>query len=188
MADDLLSGLMTQVAAGDANAFRHLTQKIGQRLFNIAFRLMGGQRELAEDAVQEALIKLWRTAPQWEPKAPVEAYAARLVYTCCMDQHRKRKNWTELPEEIPMAETILEELIARQEHIALSRAIDQLPERSRQAVLYSYMNEFSQKHIAHLMGTTEKAVERLIARARDQLRRILLTAQHDALKHQGRAS
>lgn len=164
---------MLKVTKGDNIAFRHLARNLSQRMFNLAYRLLGTHRSMAEDAVQEALVKLWRTAPNWKPDAPVTAYASRLVYTCCMDIHRKQKPAEELPEELAAPDTILDEMVSKNQRRVLLTTVDKLPDRQRQAILLHYMGEHSQRDVASILGTTEKAVERLLARARINLRELL---------------
>lgn len=165
--------LMSKVAKGDQIAFRKLANALGQRMFHLAYRLMGYQRGPAEDAVQEALIKLWKYAPNWEPTGSVQAYVSRMVYTSCMDLHRKEKPTEELPEEIPQQDTVLDIILDRQQREQLLGAIDQLPKRQKDAVLLHYMGEHSQRHVAQMLGTTEKGIERLLARGRKNLRDLL---------------
>jgi RNA polymerase sigma-70 factor, ECF subfamily len=179
MAVDENTELMTKAAAGDQNAFRFLAKNLGQKMFRLACRLTNYNQAMAEDAVQEALLKLWRTAPNWEPRASVEAYASRLVYTSCMDLHRRTKRTEEIPEDIAVNDDVLDNLMSRDQRKQLIAAIDKLPTNQRQAVLLFYMDEHSQRNVAHMMGTTEKAVERLLARARANLHGLLPTSMKE---------
>lgn len=168
------TALMQQVAKGDQNAFRTLAQALGQRMFQLAYRLCGYQLGPAEDAVQEALVKLWRIAPNWQPTGSVQAYASRLVYTCCMDIHRQNRPTEELTDDHHHEpDTILDTILNQQQRKMLLTAIHQLPTRQKDAVLLHYMGEHSQRQAATLLGTTEKGIERLLARARKHLRDVL---------------
>lgn len=162
--------LMLQAAKGDQRAFRLLAHALTQRMMNLAFRLLNYRRDLAEDAVQEALLKLWRTAPRWQPLAPVSSYAARLVYTSAMDIHRRSREFSEVPETMAADDDVAENVATIEENEILLTAVHQLPERQRDAVLFHYMGEQTHGEVAQQMGTTEKAVERLLARARENLR------------------
>jgi RNA polymerase sigma-70 factor (ECF subfamily) len=173
------TALMTQVAKGDQNAFSQLATALGQKMFHLAYRLMGYQRSAAEDAVQEALIKLWRFAPNWQPTGSVQAYISRLVYTSCMDIHRRTKPTEELPEELPQQDTILDTLLDQEQRRKLLDAVNKLPDRQKEAILLHYMGEHSQRHVAQLLGTTEKGIERLLARSRKRLRGLLTPAKQE---------
>ena len=173
MTNDVTRDLMIHVAGGDQRAFRLLAQNLGQRMFRVAARLMGHNKAQAEDAVQEALIKLWRHAPNWQPTGSVEAYASRLVYTCCMDIYRRQKPTDQIPEDLAVNDDVLDKLVSKQQRTQLLSAIEKLPKNQREAVLLFYMNEHSQRSVASMMGTTEKAVERLLARARKNLHGLL---------------
>lgn len=165
--------VMQKIAKGDEAAFRQLANALGQRMFHLAYRLMGYQRNLAEDAVQEALLKLWRFAPNWQPTGSVQAYVSRLVYTSCMDLHRKARPSEELPEDLAQPDTILETILDKEQRNLLLGAIDKLPKRQKDAVLLHYMGEHSQRHVAQMLGTTEKGIERLLARGRKNLKELL---------------
>jgi RNA polymerase sigma-70 factor (ECF subfamily) len=166
--------LMERAAKGDETAFRQLATALTQRMFNLAYRLMGYHRDAAEDVVQDALIKLWKSAPNWKPTGSLEAYASRLVYTTCMDSYRRRKPTEEIPETLATNDNDADDyIIIRQQRDALMDAIDRLPQRQKDATLLFYMNEFSQAHVAKILGTSEKAVEHLLARARKHLKEML---------------
>lgn len=173
--------LMQQSAKGDQRAFRTLAHNLGNKMFHLAYRLCGYQRSIAEDIVQESLIKLWRAAPNWQPTGSIEAYASRIVYNCCMDFHRQNRITEELPDEIPQEDTILSSLIDQQHRRILLQAIHQLPTRQREAILLYYMGEHSQNHVAKMLGTTEKSIERLLARGREKLRSTLPQAARDRI-------
>lgn len=167
--------LMKKVAEGDARAFRDLTLLLGPEMFRLAMRLLQSRRDLAEDAVQNALIKLWQTAPQWEPRAPLRAYVSRLLYTAAIDQHRRNKPHAELEDEAytdPSA-SAFDLLAAGQTRKNVLAALDTLNARQREAVLLYYMQEHPQKQVATILQTTEKGVERLLAKARKKLVTVL---------------
>jgi len=165
--------LMAQVAKGDQVAFRTLSEALANRMFQLAYRLMGYQRGPAEDAVQESLIKLWRSAPNWRPIGSVESYVSRIVYNSCMDMHRRQRPTEEIPEDYSVADTVLETILDQEQRQLLLGAIQKLPERQKDAILLHYMGEHSQRHVAKLLGTTEKGIERLLARGRKRLRELL---------------
>lgn len=157
---------MEQTAKGDQRAFRDLSAALGQRMFAMAFRLVNGDRAAAEDGVQDALIKLWQTAPRWKSGGSVISYACRLVYTSCIDLHRKKpKGYAgEVDDTIGVDETSTAQVLRKEQKQFLLDAIHRLPERQQEAILLTYFHENERREVAKAMDTTEKAVEHLIAR------------------------
>ena len=66
MDNHLLTEYMERAAKGDQRAFQSLAQALGQKIFALSFRLLSGDRAMAEDISQEVLIKLWQYAPKWQ--------------------------------------------------------------------------------------------------------------------------
>jgi RNA polymerase sigma-70 factor (ECF subfamily) len=166
--------LMEQSAKGDARAFGDLTRLIGQRMFALAYRLMGNNAAAAEDAVQDALIKLWMNAPRWQPTGTVLSYALTVVHHCCMDLHRKHKVTSELQDTVcDGAELVVDRMVENEQRVLLMAGIDRLPERQKTAVLLSYFSNESNRKIGEAMNISEGAVESLLVRARKTLARDL---------------
>ena len=167
---------MEQTARGSQQAFRQLARTLGPRMHGLAARLVGGNAAQAEDIVQEALIKLWQQAPKWQAGGSVAAYASRLVYTLAMDHHRRHHAALSLDDtamEIPEPETVTGGIAQKQTRNLLLGAMAQLPERQQQAVALAYFHEYRAQDIATALGTTEKAVESLLVRARKSLATLL---------------
>lgn len=166
--------LMGLAAEGDTNAFRQLAHRLGGAMHRQALQLLNGNAALADDAVQEALIKLWRGAPRWRPLivvgTPVESYVRKIVKTSCVDILRRHKPVDQLDEEMPAAADTALDTQTRHD---VSAAILQLAPRQQQAVKDFYLSGQSQREVAGRMGTTEKSVERLLAKARTRMRRYL---------------
>ncbi len=176
-----LTAWLQRAAEGDQTAFRRLAQALGQRMFALAFRLTGNNHATAEDVVQEVLVKLWQAAPNWQPEkghsGSVSAYVSRLVYTTAMDHHRRQSPLTRtladtgldaLPD-VPVPETATTRLLEAEQRQWLLKGLQQLPERQQQAVILSYFHAHQQRDVATALGTTEKAVESLLVRARRTL-------------------
>lgn len=168
MSDDL-NKLMKDIAEGDKVAFRELVQSVSEKMYRLCMRLTGGQQGLAEDALQEALIKLWVMAPRFENKGSVEAYIAKLIYSACMDQHRKQRLRSDMPDDIASTEDIAKNYAGLEKSMLILKAIEALPEKQKRAILLTYYDEQSNRTVAQIMQTTEKAVESLLVRARKTL-------------------
>lgn len=166
-----INQLMQQVAEGNENAFRDLARHVSPRALALATRLLNGDVSAAEDVLQEVLIKVWKHAPKWEAKGSAAGYVQRLVYTASIDRIRKVKPTSELVDDIaqdamPNAQQQLE---VKQQNQALYQLLNKLPERQRSAMVLTYLQEMPQKDVATTLGTSVKAVESLLIRAKRTL-------------------
>lgn len=177
--------LMAAFAAGDAAAARALTLRWTPRVLAQAWRMLGDRAE-AEDVAQEAMLRLWKVAPDWRPgEAQVSTWLYRVVANLCTDRLRRRKHRAgpgldDVPEprdDTPGAEARLQR-DAR--HAALSAALAELPERQRQAVVLRHLENLGNPEIAGIMDISPRAVESLTARGKRALA-ALLGRHKDAL-------
>lgn len=168
--------LLLAFAGGDAAAARALTGRLGPRVFSHAMRMLGDRAE-AEDVAQDALLKLWRIAPGWRVgEAKVTTWLYRVTANLCIDRMRKRRNGPdldavpELADEAPSAAKRLQQN-ARAE--ALQNALNDLPDRQRQAVILRHIEGLSNPEIGEIMDIGPRAVESLTARGKRALEVIL---------------
>lgn len=80
--------LMRQAAGGDAKAFERLVRHYQPRLQRFAARLLSGDTDAAQDATQEALLRLWRVRQRWLPCGSLEGFLLRAVRNICLDHAR----------------------------------------------------------------------------------------------------
>ena len=98
--------LLVLYANGDPAAARVLTLRLAPRALSYATRMLGDRAE-AEDVVQEAMLRLWRTAPHWRPgEAQVSTWLYRVVSNLCIDRKRAatRRRTSTLDETPDLAE------------------------------------------------------------------------------------
>ena len=125
---------------------------------------------------QEALLRLWRIAPQWrQGEAKVTTWLYRVVSNLCTDRLRKRRE-TDLST-VPEAQDdrIGPEGALQQEARfgALRDALAQLPDRQQQAVSLRHLEGQTNPQIAEIMGISTEALESLTARGKRALGAIL---------------
>lgn len=174
---DANAALMPRIAAGDRAAFDRLARRLHPTAQRIAARVLGPGPD-AEDAVQSALLNLWRKASQFDPaRGRVEPWFNRLVANACLDKRRTFRVVAPLDEAAghaspdPRADDIL---IAGDEQARVARAVAKLNPRQRAAIALFYGEDTSTNEVAAALETSPKAVEGLLARARAELARILL--------------
>lgn len=169
---DTDEALLAAYATGDARAAFVLTQRLAPRVFGHALRLTGNRAD-AEDITQEALLRLWRLAPDWRPgEAKISTWLYRVTGNLCIDRARARKPSVALDavaepaDDAPHATARLQDT-ARM--AALQAALADLPERQRQAVVLRHIEGLGNPEIARIMDMNVEAVESLTARGKRAL-------------------
>jgi len=175
--------LMVLFANGEPAAARILTSRLLPRVLNHAARILGDRAE-AEDVAQEAMLRLWRAAAEWQPGgAKPSTWLYRVTANLAVDRLRKSGRSVELDDSIepeddrPGAE---EQLVQAGRMAALDTALAQLPERQRQAVVLRHIEGVSNPEIAEVLGISVEAVESLTARGKRALAQAL-AGQKEAL-------
>ena len=179
------AALLARYAAGDAAAARQLTLRLTPRVFAHALRLLGNRAE-AEDVAQEALIRLWRIAPEWRAgEAKVSTWLYRVTANLCTDRLRRRKSVPlddapELPDPAQRAEDGLQQQARAS---ALQQALGALPDRQREAVVLRHIEGLGNPEIAAIMNIGPRAVESLIARGKRALTEMLAGRRNELGYH-----
>ena len=171
MSDVSDEALLVLYANGDAAAARSLTVRLAPRVLAHAFRMLNDRAE-AEDVTQEALMRLWKIAPEWrQGEAKVTTWLYRVTANLCTDRLRKvrMKDIDDVPEMADGAPSADEGLIDKARAQALNGALADLPERQRQAVVLRHIEGLQNPEIAEIMDISVEAVESLTARGKRAL-------------------
>ncbi|RDV03725.1 RNA polymerase sigma factor [Undibacter mobilis] len=172
--DDSDEALMGRVARGDQVAYRNLSLRHVPAMLGLARRILGNAAD-AEDVVQEAMLRVWTHAPRWEPLAAFRTWLTRIVVNLCLDRKRKAP-WVDLEAAGELADPAPnagEEAERTERDRQVDQAIGKLPDRQRTAIVLTYGDGMSNAEVAEVMGTTVSAVETLLVRAKQSLRRAL---------------
>src|SRR4051794_6315976 len=166
--------LMARTAQGDGRAFRMLAQRHAGRALRLAQRMLGNQA-LAEEIVQDALLRVWTNAPRWRPEAAFRTWLYRVVVNLCLNARRRRPDLPldaadHVADAAPDPEAILE---TRQRDLHLAAAIGALPSRQRAAIALTYQEGLSNAEVAAVLDTSVSSVETLLVRAKRMLRTAL---------------
>jgi RNA polymerase sigma-70 factor (ECF subfamily) len=172
--DDSDEALMARVAKGDQGAFRLLARRHLPAMVGLARRILGNAAE-AEDVVQEAMLRVWTHAPRWQPLAAFRTWLTRVVVNLCLDRKRRTplldlEAAGELADPAPGA---AEQAESAERERRLAAAIGKLPDRQRSAILLTYTEGMSNAQVADVLGTSVSAVETLLIRGKQNLRRAL---------------
>ena len=168
--------LMVLYANGDQDAARSLTYRHAPRVLALSRRLLRDMAE-AEDVAQDAMLRLWKVAPDWrQGEAKVSTWLYRVASNLCIDRLRKKKgaNLDDIPEPADDKPSIESRMQSNDRASALQTAMAQLPLRQRLAVTLRHIEELPNPEIAQIMDISVEAVESLTARGKRTLAGLLL--------------
>ena len=181
--DPLLAHLR-RALNGDKREAEALVRKISPKLFGAAFRILQNAND-AEEIVQEALIKLWKTGPDWKTgRALIETWAYRVVMNLCFDRLKSQKRYVydEADENLPdNAQSAENALMFQEISNEIDRALLSLPPRQRAVIVLTYFEGLGGKEAAAALETSVEAVESLLARAKKFLRAELTNSEPEIL-------
>ena len=184
-ARDTDTELIQQIVQGDERAFDQLVSKYQHSVFNIIYRYIGNYEDV-EDVAQEVFIKIWQNAHSFKGKSKFSTWLYRIVVNQCLDYRSKHKRKLVSLDEMTEKEQTPESLIVEVDHEQrkkaeiVRKAVGDLPERQRIAIVLSKFEDKSYKEIAEIMGVSLSAVESLIFRAKESLKKKLLPLKKDA--------
>jgi RNA polymerase sigma-70 factor (ECF subfamily) len=146
--------LVEAARRGDHRAFEVLASAAGDRLYATA-RLILRSPDLAEDAVQEALIRAWRQLPSLRDPDRFDAWLYRLIVNACADQGRQSKRWSQRVRLLPVDTTTGDGSASIADRDELERGFDRLKPDHRAMVVLHYYNGFSTAEIARILEVPE---------------------------------
>jgi RNA polymerase sigma factor (sigma-70 family) len=162
--------LLLATARGDESAFAALVARHRPRLVRYATSRCGRDAALAEDAVQDALVRAHRAIVAGKVPVDVQAWLFAIVRNRCHDYFRANRPTAPLPPELPGGSPSAFDEVERGERLAGALdAVDQLPTAQRAALLGRELEGRSYEDIAERQATTVAAVKSLLHRARATL-------------------
>jgi len=169
--------LLARYAEGDASAASELSKRHGSRLIGLAWRMLGDRAE-AEDIAQEAMLRLWRMAPDWQAgQAQVSTWLYQVARNLCTDRLRRRRRaqvgLQDVAEPVDPAPSVPDQMQNAARNAALQQALADLPERQREAVILRHIEGLSNPEIGAVMDISVEAVESLTARGKRSLAQAL---------------
>jgi RNA polymerase sigma-70 factor (ECF subfamily) len=144
--------LVERARGGDRDAFATLVEMTSDRMYAIATRILR-DADLAEDALQGALINAWRSLPTLRDPARFEAWLRRLLVHACYAEARRRRSWTStirvLPVDGPVGPDGLISIVDRD---ALDRAFRRLSIEHRAIFVLHHHLGLALVEIAETLG------------------------------------
>ena len=158
-----------------ADGFDEFAAARWSTLLHVARLLTGGDRQRAEDLVQEALVKLWFAWPKIADQAP-EA-SVRTVLVRLAARSARRRWWGERPvEQLPDRAGPVDVSSAVAERSRLEAALAQLSPKQRAAVVLRYYEDLPEAQVAQALGCPVGTARSHASRGVARLRQILSDA------------
>lgn len=169
--------LVAQVLSKDRKATGEFVAFCVDSVYSFVRKRLIPRVEMVDDLLQEILLAAWQGLPKFRGDASLRSWILGIARHKLDDYYRRRLRETEITEESessvePAIEPLLEQhLDAAVEQARVERTLALLPEAYALALIWRYRDEKSVREMAELSGKTEKAMERLLARAREHFRR-----------------
>jgi len=172
----LLQELLRKTAAGDAAAFEQLYKKTAGKLFGVAIRI-AGRGEIAEEALQESFVTVWRRAADYDPRrGAAMSWLIAIVRNCTLDRLRQqaiRPEGHAAPSEALARIAAPDTAEQGAQMRALQTCLDELDESPRRAVLLAYLYGLTREELAAHLAVPMGTVKSWLRRSLDRLRRCL---------------
>ena len=172
-----LAGLLASVAAGDRVALKSVYARQSTRLFGIAMAILR-DRAAAADALQDAFLKVWQRAGQFDPsRGPAAAWLGQIVRNAALDLARARGREV-LTDDPTLGETAVEPaaldtLLEAEDGARLRDCLAALEEKPRQGILLAFVHGLSHPEVAERLGSPLGTVKSWIRRGLLTLRECL---------------
>ena len=147
--------LVALVARSDDEAFAELYDRYDSLAYGLARRLLR-DGALAEDAVQDAFLTIWRSASRFNAeRAPARVWILTLVHRRAVDlvRHHERRRAEQLPQREEKGDDGADETVwLRLQRERVRDALGQLPDQQREAIELAYFGGFTQSELAERLG------------------------------------
>lgn len=151
----------------------HVIKEYSDYLYRTAY-IYVKDLQLAEDIVQEVLMKLYETNT-YEGRASIKTYVTKMTINCCYDYLRKQKlrKIFQFDYFSKAARATEQVVIAQHEQDDILLSVMQLPLKYREVILYYYYDDLTITEIASLLHIPASTVTTRLQRAREKLRKRL---------------
>ncbi len=153
-----------------------LVEQYRGALFGTAY-LMTRDRVLAEDAVQEALVQMWKHLPSLRLRGRIKVWLIHIVVNEVKQQFRKKRVPTVSLEQasdvIDELNTVENTVLRDEERRQIRQALELLPSEQRETVVLRYFSDLTVPEIAGVLGERGGTIKSRLSRALDRLGEIL---------------
>ncbi len=183
-----LEDLFLLAKKGDGKAFEQIVLATESSVYNLALSLLK-KKEDAEDVTQETYLRLWRAASELKLESSLKLYILRTARNLSLDLIRKNSRRDEIDTVILDADGEFEidieddsadsrpdvSYILKIEKEAIRKSIEELPPSVREIIVLRDVEGLAYTEIAAMLGIAEGTLKSKLFRARERLRKIILS-------------
>jgi RNA polymerase sigma-70 factor, ECF subfamily len=153
--------LMQQAATGNEQAFDELYQRYSQKLFGFFYKMLWGNKQLAEDSVQEVFLKLVRYKDNYDASKNFSTWLYTIAYNICKNEYRKyemKKKMVVVPatSTIPSGEQLVD---LKKFAGAVKKELNELDEERKTLFLLRFEEQLPVPEISRIMDIPEGTVK-----------------------------
>jgi RNA polymerase sigma-70 factor (ECF subfamily) len=172
--------LMGLIRAGDTAAFEQLVERHQMLVVGTVGRMLGSNSDV-DDIAQQVFIRVWKSAGRYVPRAKFTTWLLKITRNLVFNELRRSKRRAHIPiqmdpdaEEIPLKDEGMQApdaaALEKELQEAIDRAIAQLPNTQRMAVILRRYEDMSYDQISDVLEISVPAVKSVLFRARTELR------------------
>ena len=170
--------LVAQCMANDRKAQMKLYDQYCDGMFHIAMRFLGNKDD-AEDVVQESFIKAFQKINQYKGEVTFGAWLKKIVINKSIDFVRANKiTFAELNENVPIVEAEYWRVADRTTLKIVGRAMEDVPEKYKYVVQLFLMEGYDRSEIAQILNITESACRTRLLRGKGYLKQLLISRNY----------
>lgn len=164
-------------SVGHTESFDSVVARFQSKVFRLAFAILG-DRGLAEEAVQDIFVRVWKALPGYRGESSLSTWIYAIARNTCLTAAARHRSRAALSLEEPGVRTAAERKAATPstDHLQadLPQYLARLPAAYRQAIVLFYLEEKSYEEVATLLDLPLGTVKTYLHRARKLLAAVVL--------------
>jgi RNA polymerase sigma factor (sigma-70 family) len=147
-----LAAALRRCAGGDRTALRLVYDRESPQMLGVARRMLR-RRDLAEEAVQDTFVRIWRAAGTYDPgRGGARTWIYAILRNCTISILRDEDRFARAPADEPDTAPDADALAALPERQALRRCLDRLEPPRRSAIVLAYVHGLTHGELAGRLG------------------------------------
>lgn len=158
----------------EARAQAEIYRLYSKAMYHVSLRIIGN-REDAEDVLQESFIKAFRSIADFRQESSLGSWLKRIVVNRSLNHLRGRIHFTDVPDDLVLEEEPLQENeMPSYEVNDVRQAMALLPDGFRTVFSLYFFEEYGHKEIGEMLGVSEGTSKSQLSRAKQRLKEILI--------------